>query len=58
MNPFSDVSPYEPTSIHRIFNFITKPEQHSFCTALILAPFGVKLAYGVKIAGNRRKQKA
>lgn len=58
MNPFSDVSPYEPTSIHRIFNFITKPEQHSFCTAQNPASFGVKLAYDVKIAGNHCKQKA
>ena len=38
--------------------FTTKPEQHSFCTAQIIASFGVKLAYGVKIAGNYRKQKA
>ena len=37
---------------------LRKREQRSFCSAQIIASFGVKLAYGVKIAGNHCKQKA
>ena len=40
------------------FASLRKREQRSFCSAQIIASFGVKLAYGVKIAGNHCKQKA
>ena len=58
INLFFDAALRKPTSIYRPLNFSTKPEQHSFCTAQIIASFGVKLAYDVKIAGNHCKQKA
>jgi hypothetical protein len=58
INPFFNVSPYKSSSIHHTPNFITKQEQHSFCTAQIIASYGVKLAYGGIAAGNRCKQKA
>ena len=58
INLFFDAALRKPTSIYHPLNFSTKPEQHSFCTAQIIASFGVKLAYDVKIAGNHCKQKA
>ena len=35
-----------------------KPKQRSFCSAQNPASFGVKLAYGVVLAGNSPKEKA
>ena len=53
MQPF--VSPH-PSTVPSI----SPPNRNntSFCTAQIIASFGVKLAYDVKIAGNHCKQKA
>jgi hypothetical protein len=35
---------------------LRKREQRSFCSAQNPASFGVKLAYGVKIAGNKKPE--
>jgi hypothetical protein len=58
MNSLCDVALCRSTPAYHTAVSTAKPEQHSFCTAQIIASFGVKLAYGVKIAGNHRKQKA
>ena len=58
MNPLSDAALCRSTPAYHTAVSTAKPEQHSFCSAQIIASFGVKLAYGVKIAGNHCKQKA
>ena len=45
------------TPTHHTAHLLAKREQRSFCTAQILASFGVKLAYGVISAGNLAKEK-
>ena len=45
------------TPTHHTAHLLAKREQRSFCTAQILASFGVKLAYGVISAGNLVKEK-
>ena len=58
MNPLCDAALYRSAPAYHTAVSTAKPEQHSFCAAQIIASFGVKLAYGVKIAGNHCKQKA
>jgi hypothetical protein len=53
MQPFAGLHPSTTRPI-----LTPKLEQRSFCSAQNPTSFGVKLAYGVKIAGNYRKQKA
>ena len=53
MQPFISLHPPTTRPILTL-----KLEQRSFCSAQNHTSFGVKLAYGVKIAGNYRKQKA
>ena len=58
MNSLCGVALCRSTPAYHTAVSTAKPEQHSFCTAQIIASFGVKLAYDVKIAGNHCKQKA
>ena len=58
MNPLFDVALCRSTPAYYTAVSTAKLEQRSFCSAQNHTSFGVKLAYGVVLAGNPSKEKA